>query len=389
MTKRRTLSKKNAQNQLIIGIAAIILIACLAGLRLLGFDVLGGEPAADDTTPSDGNVVTEPADDEGAAGGTADWYQIYFTSADCPPEEERVGGIDETIAADLLQAQNTVDVAAYDFEAQPIIDALIELHGRGVQVRVVTDTDNADLPTIAELRDNDIEVVEDDRSGIMHEKFIVIDGRYLWVGAMNFAGRDVYCHNNNTVRFDAPQLAANYTAEMEEMFVDGSFGPTSPDNTPNPQLTINGVEIENYFASEGDVASILAERVAAAQNEILFLAFSFTHEDIGETMLARAEEGVTVRGVFETTGSDTQYSYFGPMRDAGLDNLQVRQDGNGFLMHHKVIILDQSTTIFGSFNFSGNANESNDENVLIVHDPTFTSFFIEEFNTVWDEAKQE
>jgi phosphatidylserine/phosphatidylglycerophosphate/cardiolipin synthase-like enzyme len=223
----------------------------------------------------------------------------------------------------------------------------------------------------------------------MHQKFIVIDGRYLWMGAMNFAGRDVYCHNNNIVRFDAPQLAANYTAEMDEMFDDGSFGPTSPDNTPNPQLTINGVRMENYFSAEGDVAAILAERVAAAQNEILFMAFSFTHEDIGETMLARAEEGVTVRGVFETTGSNTEFSYFGAMRDAGLDNVQVRQDGNNFLMHHKVIILDQATTIFGSFNFSGAANDSNDENVLIVHDPTFTSHFIEEFNAVWGEAKQE
>jgi phosphatidylserine/phosphatidylglycerophosphate/cardiolipin synthase-like enzyme len=388
MTKRRTSSKKNAQNQLIIGIVAIILIACIAGLRLFGIDVLGDEPAADDTTPSDGEVVTDPEDGE-VAGDAGDWYQIYFTSTECPPEEERRGGIDEIIADDMRQAQESVDVAGYDFESEPMAAAMVELHERGVQVRFVTDTDNVDLPAVEELRDNGIEVVEDDRSAIMHQKFVVIDGRYLWTGAMNFAGRDIYCHNNNTVRFDAPQLAANYTAEMDEMFNDGRFGPTSPDDTPNPQLTINGVQVENYFASEGDVVSILAERVAAAQEEILFLAFSFTHEDIGETMLARAEEGVTVRGVFETTGSDTQYSYFGPMSDAGLDNLQVRQDGNGFLMHHKVIIIDQATTIFGSFNFSGNANDSNDENVVIVHDPTFTSFFIEEFNTVWDEAKQE
>src|SRR5215216_4758344 len=162
MTKRKATSKKRNQNQLIIGIVAIILIVCLAGLRLIGIDLLGEKPAADDNTTPSGEVVTEPPSSEAGA----DWYQIYFTNPNCPPQEG-TGGIDETIAADLLQAQDHVDVAAYDFDAQPIIDALIELHGRGLTVRVVTDTDNADLPTIEQLRDSGIEVVEDERSAIM------------------------------------------------------------------------------------------------------------------------------------------------------------------------------------------------------------------------------
>jgi phosphatidylserine/phosphatidylglycerophosphate/cardiolipin synthase-like enzyme len=57
-------------------------------------------------------------------------------------------------------------------------------------------------------------------------------------------------------------------------------------------------------------------------------------------------------------------------------------------MHHKVIIIDRETVLFGSFNFSNSANDSNDENIVIIHDPTFTSFFVEEFEVVWGEAKQ-
>jgi phosphatidylserine/phosphatidylglycerophosphate/cardiolipin synthase-like enzyme len=106
-------------------------------------------------------------------------------------------------------------------------------------------------------------------------------------------------------------------------------------------------------------------------------------------MLERAEAGVTVRGVFETTGSETQFSYYGDMQDTGLANVQVRQDGNPRVMHHKVIIIDRQTVVLGSFNFSASANDNNDENIVIVHDPTFTSFFVEEFNTVWSEARQE
>jgi phosphatidylserine/phosphatidylglycerophosphate/cardiolipin synthase-like enzyme len=174
---------------------------------------------------------------------------------------------------------------------------------------------------------------------------------------------------------------------MDEMFDRGEFGPRSADDTPNERLTIGGVQVENYFASEKELAPLIGDLVSQAQNEVRFMAFSFTHEDVGEAMIERAEAGVNVQGVFETTGSETEYSYYPDMLDAGLGNLQVRQDGNNRLMHHKVIIIDGQTVIFGSFNFTGNANDSNDENVLIVHDPTFASFFVEEFNAVWDEAR--
>jgi phosphatidylserine/phosphatidylglycerophosphate/cardiolipin synthase-like enzyme len=114
------------------------------------------------------------------------------------------------------------------------------------------------------------------------------------------------------------------------------------------------------------------------------LAFSFTQDDIGEAMLNRAEAGVKVQGVFETTGSETDFSYYPIMLSEGL---QVRQDGNPRVMHHKVIIIDRDTVVFGSYNFSQNANDSNDENLLIVYDPTFAQAFVREFEKVWSEAK--
>ena len=175
---------------------------------------------------------------------------------------------------------------------------------------------------------------------------------------------------------------------MDEKYIDRAFGPTSPDNTPNEQLIIGGVPVENYFGPEKAIAPIIARAIARAQNEILFMAFSFTETQIGEAMLGRAEGGVAVRGVFEHVGSNTSFSYFPIKNDSGLTNVQVRTDGNPRVMHHKVIIIDRQTVIFGSFNFSDNANRRNDENILIVHDPVFASYFVEEFERVWAEARQ-
>lgn len=333
------------------------------------------------------STTTEPVETRSSADSTgfSRLYQIYFTNPTCPPEAERVGGIDATVVQDLDAAKKSIHLAVFDLELNSIIDALIRAEKRGVAVYIVVDNENTPAASINRLRRNRLSVVEDKRSAFMHNKIVVIDERYLWTGSMNLAEKDTYCYNNNFVRFDSAELAANYVAEVEEMYTDHQFGPTSPVNTVN-DLNLEGVEIENYFASEQAVAPIIAQLIASAQSDILFMAFSFTNEDIGEAMINRAKAGVTVHGVFESLGADGASSYYKDFRRIKNPNISVRTDGNPYLMHHKVIIIDHAITIFGSFNYSDNANKSNDENVLIVHDPQFTRYFVQEYETVWNEA---
>ncbi len=316
----------------------------------------------------------------------SDWYEVFFTNPTCPPQEERGEGLDVIIAEDIRNAQNRVDIASFELNSESIVDALIFLDDAGIPARVVIDADFEDEAAIRRLRRNGVSVVTDDRRALMHNKFIVIDDQILWVGSMNFTTNGVFCNNNNMVRFEAPPLAANYAAEMDEMYIDRAFGPTSPDDTPREALDINGVKVENYFASEKELAPTIARTVARANDEILFMAFSFTDDDIGEAMIGRAEGGVHIRGVFETAGSNTSYSYYPLFANLGMDNIDVAVDGNPRIMHHKAIIVDRSIVLFGSFNFSEGANRSNDENIVIVHDPEFASYFVEEFELVWAEA---
>lgn len=314
------------------------------------------------------------------------WYDIYFTKPLCADQALRIGGLDEMIADDIRQADRQVDVAAFDLDAQPILDALIEAAKSGVDVHLVIDSDNGDLHGISQLRNKGITVIEDERSALMHNKFIVIDGRYLWVGSMNYTSNGVYCNNNNLVRFDSPRLAQNYLVEMGEMYAGNQFGPRSPRNTPHESLIIQGSLIENYFGPEIELGPIISQAVYGADRELLFMAFSFTLDTIGDAMLDMAKSGIEVKGVFETSGSETMFSYYPIMHDAGLPNLQVIQDGNPRIMHHKVIIIDRETVIFGSYNFSSSADDSNDENILIVHDSRFARLFVDEFFTIWEDA---
>jgi phosphatidylserine/phosphatidylglycerophosphate/cardiolipin synthase-like enzyme len=121
-----------------------------------------------------------------------------------------------------------------------------------------------------------------------------------------------------------------------------------------------------------------------AQQNIRFMAFSFTHDKIGQAVKDRAKAGVMVQGVFETRGSETEYSEFGQMKNQKLD---VWQDGNPYTLHHKVFIIDEKMVALGSFNFSSNADEANDENMLVIHNAEIARQFLEEFNRVYQLAQ--
>ncbi|HMB25321.1 MAG TPA: phospholipase D-like domain-containing protein, partial [Anaerolineales bacterium] len=64
----------------------------------------------------------------------------------------------------------------------------------------------------------------------------------------------------------------------------------------------------------------------------------------------------------------------------------VRQDGNSSFMHNKVIVVDERYVVTGSLNFSTNAEESNDENVIIIDNPEIARLYMQDFERIWSMA---
>jgi phosphatidylserine/phosphatidylglycerophosphate/cardiolipin synthase-like enzyme len=48
--------------------------------------------------------------------------------------------------------------------------------------------------------------------------------------------------------------------------------------------------------------------------------------------------------------------------------------------------VDNRYVISGSFNFSTNATESNDENVIIIDNPDIANLYMQEFGRIWNIA---
>jgi len=324
------------------------------------------------------------------AGGKS--IVVYFTDPKYPDDpRNHQGGLDEKLVALMDRARETLDVADYDFDLANVADAMARAKNRGVRVRMVTDTD-----TLANVKDEKVQdafrrlkeagvpIVDDQRPAIMHDKFTVVDGEWVSTGSWNYTDGDTYHLNNWMGIFRSRELAANYTAEFEQMFAR-KFGPAKERRTPYPTLTIDGKRVQSCFSPKDHCADLIVDTIQKQTRQSLyFMAFSFTHDGIGKAIEERARAGVAVSGVFEKTGSQTQFSEYGRMKKSGLD---VYTDGNPWTMHHKVIIVDERIVIAGSFNFSANADEDNDENLLIVEDESLARAFRAEFDRVLQQAK--
>jgi phosphatidylserine/phosphatidylglycerophosphate/cardiolipin synthase-like enzyme len=348
-----------------------VALALLAALMLNGCSFASDQQAE---PPATGEI------------STPDWFSAYFTEPDNPATPRFRGGPDQKLAQAIDSARLSVDIAVMDLDLWSVRDALIAAQRRGVEVRMVVESDNLDGEEIQDILAAGVPVLGDRREGLMHDKFVVIDRAEVWTGSLNYTVSDAYRNNNNLLRVRSSRLAEDYTREFEEMFVDDRFGPGSPANTPYPLVPVGGGQIEVYFSPDDGVASHLVDLIHGARENVQFLAFSFTSDDLAEALLERYLTGVDITGVMESnqvesnTGSDYQH-----FRDAGMD---VRLDGNPDQMHHKVIIIDGQIVVTGSYNFSRNAEEKNDENLLVIHSPEIAALYMEEFQSILSQAQK-
>jgi phosphatidylserine/phosphatidylglycerophosphate/cardiolipin synthase-like enzyme len=283
---------------------------------------------------------------------------------------------DKALLKLIRTAKQTIDGAFYDIGDPGVTKELVKAKIRGVRVRLITDTDNVvdkedptkPRQTIADLRAADVDVVEDKRSGIMHHKFMVVDGQIVWTGSTNLTTTSLYAHNNNALTIKSRELADAYSDEFTRLFVRKEFGASMrPQLDPVKPVQIGKATVRVFFSPRGGGRNAVVEQLKKAERRIRFMTFSLTDAETGDTIMQKAQAGLLIDGIFDRWLAAGQYSLFSKFKAA---KMNVVKDGNEALMHHKVILIDNDTLITGSYNYSQNAEANNNEAFLIVENST-------------------
>jgi len=322
---------------------------------------------------------------------SAKWWEVYFTDPQAINNPDVIAGsIEEKLIGFINNAQTSIHIASFEFNLTPVAEALITAKSRGVDVKWITDDKNGldyDIQPgrgqFSLLQATGIEVKDDNRTALMHNKFWIFDRQIVWTGSTNITVNGIFKQNNNVLVIRSPEIAAIFEREFQEMW-SGQFGPRAPSTLNNQWAILDGTPIQVVFSAEDNAVSNLIALINDAQTSIRFLAFSFTDYPLAQAMIDRSKTGVDVKGVFETFGSSGDSSELRTFWCAGVP---VRQDSGASFLHHKVIVIDNSIVVTGSLNFSSNADKDNEENVVILDNSEIAALYLQEFNKLWIQAR--
>ncbi|MBP8976702.1 MAG: T9SS type A sorting domain-containing protein, partial [Bacteroidetes bacterium] len=342
---------------------------------------------------------------------------VYFNQSIDPSvarvETAKTVNIYERLLVRINGASSKIDAALYSLSGtvgSTIANALIAAKGRGVQVRVVGEHDNSSTAPWATLSSHGINVIFDNvdavnfGEGLMHNKFVVIDNGddddetddWVWIGSWNATDPGNNDDAQNVIEIQDKALANAYTIEFNEMWgsagatpntSQSKFGSHKQNNTPH-LFVINGIPVELYFSPSDGTNAQLLKTFHKAQESVNFAILSFTRDDLGNELTSRFRNGVKVRGVFDNkTDSGCEYD---SLVARGLDvHLKANLTG---LLHHKYAIIDANGNdenkyvITGSHNWSNSAENSNDENTLIIKSPRIANLYLQEFSQRYKDA---
>lgn len=273
------------------------------------------------------------------------------------------------------------------------------------------------------LQDAKIPVIDDSfdasrGSGLMHHKFMIIDGKTTVVTTANFTMSCVHGDTLNTssrgnansmIVVDAANFAKIFNDEFSQLWGNGKRGNFGHNKTYRGPVTttVKGVKLTVQFSPtsqrynwEESVNGLIASHLAKATSSIKAALFVLSDQKIADVMEKAQSKGAQIGVFIEPKFAYREYSelldlmglemknskcmfepynnpWKKPATEVGMANLP-----KGDVLHHKFAVVDKKTVIMGSQNWSDAANYINDETLVVIQDAGISDQFTQEYERV-------
>lgn len=301
--------------------------------------------------------------------------------------------IEIDIISRIDQVQSTLDIAMYNTTRNAIVQAITRAVQRGVSVRYLAEETTSNSAIDGALI---FPVWFRSADGIMHNKFIIADAAdslhaWVWTGSTNFSTNQLSTDPNHAYIIHDQALALSYQREFDEMWgtqanhSDARYGDVKTDNTVH-QFLIGNTRIESYFSPSDETNCHLLEALRTANHHVEIGLLLLTKEDLIDEIISLHENGIDIRVILEDEASSTTAVSRLRQADVPLGIYDFSP-----LFHHKYAIIDEGfpdsdpTVISGSHNWTWSADNINDENTIIFHDPSIANIFRQEYEARWEE----
>jgi len=371
--------------------------------------------------------------------------------------------LEEVLLKEIAPAKKSIYIAVLEFRLPLVAAALVKKKKEGVDVRVILDNaynfninsqrdssegefeasklselrafidvnkdgkiQKTELETrdaVYMLQDAKIPVIDDTYdtsagSGLMHHKFMIVDGKTTVVSTANFTMSCVHGdilapssrgNANSMVVVGSTNFSKIFTEEFSQLWGNGKRGNFGHNKTYRGPVTtsVGGTKITIQFSPtsqkyqwEESTNGLIASHLKKATQSIKGLFFVFSDQKLSDVMEKRSIAGADVGVIIEPKFAFRDYSealdmlglemrtakcsyeadnnpWKFPIKEVGMSNLP-----KGDVLHHKFAVIDNKTVVVGSQNWSDAANFINDETLIVIQDSKISEQYTQEYNRI-------
>lgn len=257
----------------------------------------------------------------------------------------------------ILDAKQSILMIIYSLSDPKIVNSLKSAAEKGVHVTVLYDPN--ETPNAAFMLGKKISCYPRRERGLMHNKLLVIDRSFVWIGSANMSTRSLTEQGNLVIGVNSPSMA-----EAIERIGNVMIN-RSPLATPPFALDCAGSRWTLYFHPYHGKEALqhLITRIEQATKRVFVAMFTFTHPDLIAALCVAKKRGVDVRVVFdqESVQQTSRTAYIRCKRE-GIPCGYRTKTG---LLHYKVALVDDML-IAGSCNWTKAGFLSNHEAMLFI-----------------------
>ena len=138
-----------------------------------------------------------------------------------------------------------------------------------------------------------------------------------------------------------------------------------------------------YFFPNAKNEKYLVEMLRTCKKSLNIAIFSITRDNFAKAIIEVYKRGIKVRVIAD---DECVKNYGSDIYKLASNDIPCKTDNSAqFHMHNKYAIIDESVIVTGSFNWTTQAINNNQENLLFYEDKEIAAQYLKEFNKLWNE----
>jgi phosphatidylserine/phosphatidylglycerophosphate/cardiolipin synthase-like enzyme len=151
-----------------------------------------------------------------------------------------------------------------------------------------------------------------------------------------------------------------------------------------PAGAISAEVLAVAFTPPSGGGQVIVKAIDDSREEVLVQAYGFTHNAIAQALLRAQQRGVKVQVLLDKKSSQTNRYVIDLLEAAALP---VKFDGAHAIAHNKVMVIDASVVVTGSYNFTNSADTRNAENILVLRSPDLAKSYRDNWQSHWSHGQ--